>query len=182
MVEIYKLKFTILQQEILRFLFIKAGKSFNAHNLAKNLKVSQTGISKALPLLAKENIITVEKDKESKRFSIKLNRDNINVMLIKRAENLKMLYESGLVGFLEENFPGTTIILFGSFSRGDDTFNSDIDIAIIGTKEKEVNLANFKKILDREIIINFYDSWKNIHKNLKNNVLNGIVLAGGIEL
>ena len=81
-----------------------------------------------------------------------------------------------------QSFAGSTIILFGSYSRGEDTVNSDIDIAIIGRKEKDVNLKRFEKILERKITINFYSSFKSIHTHLKENIFNGIVLAGGVEL
>ena len=83
---------------------------------------------------------------------------------------------------MREGFPGSTIILFGSYSKGDDTTSSDIDIAIIGVKEKENDLAKFNKILERTITINFYSSFKSIHKNLLDNILTGILLSGGVEL
>ena len=130
MVELYKPKFTRLQEEILRFLFVKVGMVFNAHGLAKNLKVSQTAVSKALKGLVKANLLDVEKDKESGRFSIELNKDNPSVFYMKRVYNLYALYESGLVDFLEDKFPGSVIILFGSYAFGEDTVDSDIDIAL----------------------------------------------------
>ncbi|MEM4263635.1 MAG: MarR family transcriptional regulator [Candidatus Woesearchaeota archaeon] len=182
MVNIYKLKLTILQYEILRVLFMKAEITFTARALAKALEVSQPAISKALPALEKEGFITVRKDKESKRLSIRLNKVNKRVMELKRSENLKMLYESGLPDFLEEELPGATIILFGSYSRGDDTSVSDIDIAVIGRKEKEIDLAQFERILGKKITMNFYDSLETVHKSLRENICNGIVLTGGIEL
>ena len=91
------------------------------------------------------------------------------------------IYESMLIDFLEDKFLGLTIILFGSYSRGDDISKSDIDIAIIGQK-KEVDLKKFEKILFKKIILNFYPSFTDIHKNLKENLCNGILLSGGIEL
>ena len=182
MVDIYKVKFTVLQQEILLFLYVNAGKSFNALGLAKSLEVSQTAIAKALPSLEKEGLIKVEKDKVSGRLAIELNRDNRRVLQIKRVENLRTLYESGLVDFLEKELAGATIVLFGSYSRGEDTVDSDIDIAVVGRREKKINLNEFEKQLGRKIIINFYPSFKEIHKNLRENIFNGIVLVGGVEL
>lgn len=182
MVNIYKLKLTILQQEILRLFFIKAGMSLNQRGVARVLDVSQPAVIKALPRLEKENLINVEQDKESKRWSIELNSDNYKALQLKRADNLKQIYESGLADFLEKEFAGAIIILFGSYSRGEDTVKSDIDIAVIGRKEKQVDLVEFDKILERTIIINFYDSFKKIDKNLRENLFNGIILAGGIEL
>ena len=60
--DIYKLKFTRLQNEILRFLCIKSGMSFNLRGLANHLKVSLTAVSKALKLLEKEELASVKKD------------------------------------------------------------------------------------------------------------------------
>ncbi|MDE1848737.1 MAG: HTH domain-containing protein, partial [Nanoarchaeota archaeon] len=53
----YKLKFTILQLEILRFLCANAGKQFNARRLAQHLDVSQTAVAKSLPLLEDEKLV-----------------------------------------------------------------------------------------------------------------------------
>lgn len=182
MVNIYELNLTNLQQKILRLLFVKSGLQLNALMIAKALEVSQPAVSKALPFLERKEFIKLKKDKESGRFSIELNRDNHKIMQLKRADNLKLIYESGLADFLEKEFAGGTIILFGSFSRGDDTSESDIDIAIVGRKSKEINLEKFGKSFERKIILNFYNSFKNIHKHLKENLLNGIVLYGGVEL
>ncbi len=189
MVNIYKPKFSLLQQEILRYLIIKAGMSFNARGLAKALNRTQAGIVKVLPELEKEGIVKIKKDENSGRWSIEFNKENQKAIDFKRAENLKMIYESELVKFLEDSFPGTSIILFGSYSRGEDILAnefkenvSDIDIAIIGTKSKEVELTKFDKILERTIIINFYQSFKEIHKNLKDSILNGILLSGSVDL
>jgi predicted nucleotidyltransferase len=161
---------------------INAGKSFNARNLAVDLEVSQPAISKALPLLEKEKIILIEKDKASGRFSIALNRDSKKNFEMKRAENLGLIYESGLADFLQENFPGATIILFGSYSRGDDNLDSDIDIAIINNKQKQIDLSKFESILFRKIVLQFYKNFKDIHKNLKDSILNGIILSGSVDL
>jgi predicted nucleotidyltransferase len=182
MVNIYELKLTNLQQRILRLLFVNSGRELNALNIAKSLSVSQPAVSKSLPLLIKENYILAEKDKGSGRYSIKLNQENHIAMQLKMVDNLKLIYESGFADFLEKEFAGATIILFGSYSRGEDTIHSDLDIAIIGRKDKLLDLRKFEEILEREININFYESFKDIHKNLKENLFNGIVLYGGIEI
>ena len=182
MVNIYKEDLTILQQEILKLLFIKSGISLNQRGIARILEVTPPAVMKALPNLEKKDLISIKQDKESKRWSIELNRDNHKVLQLKRVDNLKQIYESGLADFLEKEFAGATIILFGSYARGEDTTTSDIDIAIIGRREKEINLTNFDKMLERTLMINFYPSFKEIHKHLRENLFNGIVLAGGIEL
>jgi predicted nucleotidyltransferase len=102
---------------------------------------------------------------------------------LKRANNLERIYLSKLSSFLYDFFPGTTIILFGSYSRGEDSESSDIDISIIGVSEKEINLSKFQKEMERNISLHFYHSFKDIKdENLKNNILNGIVLSGSVKL
>lgn len=185
----YKLKWTRLQSEIFRLLCIKAGQTLNLRSLARSLKVSPTAVSQALSGLEKEKWVTIKRSKTINLLSIELNRDNPKAVQLKQVENLKMIYESGLADFLYNKFPGCTIILFGSYSRGEDVYfgegvdnNSDIDIAIIGIESKEENLNKFEKVLERTISINYYKSWKGIHKHLKDNILNGILLSGGVEL
>ena len=182
MVNTYKLKLTNLQQNILRLLFVKAGTQLNQRQISNNLEVSQPAVMKALPYLEKQDLIKLRKDKETKRWSIELNKDRHRIMQLKRVDNLLQIYESGLADFLEKEFAGATIILFGSYSRGEDLINSDIDIAVIGRKDKQINLTNFDKLLERKININFYDSFSRIHKHLKESLCNGIVLVGGVEL
>jgi DNA-binding MarR family transcriptional regulator len=177
-----KPKFTLLQEKILSFLFENADKSFNQKNIAEKLDVSSTAIAKSLNLLEKEKLIKNYKDSSTRIISLSLNRENPRTIYLKRAENLKNVYESGLFDYLESQFLGGTIILFGSYSFGYDVSSSDIDFAIIGKKEKELDLIKFEKILGKKIIVQFYPSLKDIHKNLRENLLNGIVLQGGIEL
>lgn len=176
-----KLKFTALQNQIFRLLCIKTGQKLNQREIARLLKVTPSGVAKSLLMLERENIITVEKNKIMNLNLISLNRTQ-QILRFKQLENLKQIYELKLIDFLEETFPGTTIILFGSFARGEDITKSDIDIAIIGSETKNINLEFFEKRLERQININNYTSFKDINKELKENLFNGIVLTGGIEL
>ncbi len=180
--ETYKLKWTRLQNEIFRFLCVNAGKSINKREISRNLNVSPTAVAKALEKLKKEKIVKVEKHGTINLSAVELNVDRDFVIKLKRTENLRMIYESKITNFLENSFPGTTIVLFGSYSKGYDLFNSDIDIAIIGCKKKDINFVNYEKFFNKKISLNFYDSFNEIKKELKENIFNGIVLVGGIEL
>ena len=182
MVNIYKIGLTNLQQEILRLLFVKAGMSLNQRGISRILEVSQPAVMKSLPRMERENLIKVHQDKESKRWSIELNRDNHKAIQLKRVDNLRQIYESDFVDFLEKEFAGATIILFGSYSRGEDTIYSDIDIAVIGRKKKDAKLTEFYKKLERNPSINFYSSFKKINKNLRDSILNGILLSGSVDI
>lgn len=177
-----KLELTDLQRKIIRLFFIKAGSSLTENSVAKHLGVARQSVSKALPFLKEKQVLIIEKDEESKRLSIMLNRDDHKVIWMKRCDNVLQIYESGLVQFFHDHFPEATIILFGSYSYGEDTLKSDIDIAIIGSLQKDVDLSKYEQLLERQININYYKSFKLIHANLLNNILNGITIKGVIAL
>ena len=177
---IYKLKWTALQAEIFSLLCLKAGEKLSQREIAILLKVSPTAVANAIKKLKESDLIQLEKTKTINFISF--NRDGPKAIELKRVENLKNIYTSGLSDYLEVELAGATIILFGSYARGEDTNTSDIDIAPIGRKDKILHLEEYEKILNRKINVNFYNSWKDIHKHLKNNILNGIVLHGSVEL
>ena len=178
--DIYKFKFTKLEQEIFSLLCLKCGEKLSQREIASMLKVSPTAVGNSIKKLKESNLIKIEKTKTINFISF--NRDDRRVIELKRIENLKNIYLCGLSDYLEEEFAGGTVILFGSYSRGEDIVNSDVDIAVIGRKDKLLKLEKYEKILNRKININFYNSWKKIHKYLKNNILNGVILHGSVEL
>lgn len=178
----YKLKFTRLQSGIFRLMCIKAGRALNQREISKILGVSPTGVSKALKLLEREGLARIERSQRINLSSVQLNRDSPKSVAFKRAENLKMIAEAGLEEFLEGHFPGCAIVLFGSYSLGEDTADSDIDIAVIGSKGKDIDVARFEKMLERSITVHYFRDFSSMGKNLKNNILNGILLQGSIKL
>jgi len=180
MVNTTELSFTSLQRQILHLLFTKAGTAMNHHQIAQALGVTSPAVRKALPALEKAHLITLQQE-ESKRWAVRMDRGR-DALQRKRIDNLRTIHETGLADALEQAFAGATIILFGSYSRGEDTLTSDIDIAVVGRKEKSIDLNRFERLMERKIILQFYPSFSVIHKHLKENLCNGIVLAGGIEL
>jgi predicted nucleotidyltransferase len=177
----FDIQFTPLQQQIFALLCKRAGTAMNQSEIAKELHVTPTGVAKALPALEKAKLLVLEKSKTMNLSAVSLSRDQ-RTLRFKQLENLRQLYASGATDLLEEQFPGTTIILFGSFFRGEDTVKSDIDIAVIGAKEKQMDLVRFERMLERQIIVQFYPSLRNVHKELRENLCDGLVLAGSVTL
>jgi len=174
----YKLNWTVLEHGLFSLLCLRTGEKLSQREIAQILKVSPTAIANSIKGL--KELIILEKTKTINFIS--LNRDNSLVIELKRTENLKNIYLSGLSPYLEQELRGSTIILFGSYSRGEDALNSDIDIAVIERKDKLLHLEQYEKMLNRKINIQFYNSWKEIQPHLKNNILNGIILYGSVEL
>lgn len=175
-------KFTKTEEEILNFLFVHPTTSFRGRALAGRLKRPASGVIKSARNLEKRKIITISKDFT---LSIKLNRENKEIFILKKINNLKSLYESGLVSHLSDKFPGSAIIVFGSYSYGEDTEGSDIDIAILGYPDRHIEhkeIIPYDKWLQRTVQLHLFENIKEIHKNLRENIINGIVLDGVIKL
>jgi len=163
-------------------LCVKLGEKLNQREIAKILGVSATAVAKALVLLVEDKVVVMEKFGKMNLIEVELNRDSDRVIEMKMVENLKMIYESEMVGFLEDAFPGAAVILFGSYARGEDDVRSDVDIAVVGCKEKMLDLEKFDEFFEREVRVNFYDSFGGIDKYLRSNLFNGVVLAGSVEV
>ena len=174
-------KLTKVEQGIFREAALNTGKPINLSRIADKLSVSVPAVAKAVSSLELKKLIQKTKVEFSAQVLVSLNVQNKYVIAKKRVFNLAQLYDSGFVDVLEEKFPGTTIVLFGSYSRGEDTIHSDIDIAIIGCKDKETHFETFEKLFERKLSFHFFEKM-NMHKYLKENICNGIVLAGGISL
>lgn len=171
------MKNTDTKEKVLELLFSYPLRSFHLRELSRLLNISPPAISVSLKKLEKEKLILINKTKFL--YGIKANIDNQSFKNMKRIHNLNRIYNSELFDYLKEKFPFNTLILFGSYSKGDDTEKSDIDIAI-DNKEKKLDLENYEKKLNRKINIEFVDFSK-VSKELNNSIINGIVLAGYIE-
>ncbi len=137
-------------------------------------------VKKALPYLIEKDFVILTKSEN--RTSIHINEENDFIMGLKQYWNITKVYTSGLGDFLKNSYPGATIILFGSYSRGDDIYTSDIDIGVIGVKRKNIDFAVYKAEFGKTINISFFDNFREIHKNMKENLCNGIVLSGAVSL
>jgi len=111
------------------------------------------------------------------------NRVNNNFILEKRLFNIKQIYKSGLADYLKSELINPVIILFGSYAKGEDIEDSDIDLYIETHSKEFIDLKKFERILNRKVQTFRNKNIKEIkNKHLTNNILNGIVLNGFIEV
>jgi len=110
-------------------------------------------------------------------------RTSSSFLLEKGLYNLRSLYSSGLVEFLTQELSNPTIVLFGSYVRGEDVEKSDIDIYIESAKKELPSLNKFEKKLQRGIqLFKYKDISRVENKELANNIINGITLNGFLEV
>ena len=151
---------------------------FHARELARKTDLSIFSVLEAIKKLSKEGLISVHKKGNMKIVKASNSADFIRK---KRIRNLEKIYDSGLVDQLNEAYDKPeSIILFGSYSRGDDIESSDIDIAVITKDHKSHALEKFEKLLSRKISLREIDL-KKISKEFHNNLINGIVLEGAVS-
>ena len=174
------------RRRIMKVLFEFPEKEFSLSDLAREAGVAKANISRILDELFSFDLIDIEK--LSKIWRIKANVMNWYFIKSKIIYNLNFVYQSGLVEFLNQHFKNPkAIILFGSFRKGEDISNSDIDIAIesddfrnyeiIGLRE----LSEFEKVIGRKIQLHLFNK-ENIDLHVFNNLANGIVLMGFLEV
>lgn len=184
--EYLKLYEETAKNKIMAILFKYPEKEFSLSDLAKEAGVAKANIGNILNEFQDTGLITIEK--LSKIWRIKSNQTNLLFIGNKIIYNLGFFYRSGLIEFLVEYFKNPkAIILFGSFRKGEDLSNSDIDIAIESNEIKNYKTTwlkeaiEFEKIIGRRIQIHIFNRNK-IDENLFNNIANGILLWGFLEV
>jgi predicted nucleotidyltransferase len=175
-------KWTALQSALFRALCRTAGTKINQRALAAKVGVTPAAISRALPALGRDGLVVIKNYGAMNLKEIEINRENHHAIRLKVVENLRALYLSGFVDCVAETYAGCGIVLFGSFARGEDIVSSDIDIAVIGAREKRVDFTHFEKRLDRPLRIMCISSLGKLSKEFKESIINGIPLEGTISL
>jgi len=174
------------QQRVLSILFQFPEKEFSLSDLAKEAGVAKPHIGRLLQELEQLQMITVER--LTKIWRIKANQQSWDFIKSKILYNLNFVYQSGLVEFLKDYFGNPkAIILFGSFRLGEDISTSDIDIAVEVDDTEEYKtlglreLSEFEKLVHRRIQLHLFNR-KHVDTHVFNNIANGIVLAGFLEV
>jgi predicted nucleotidyltransferase len=148
---------------------------------ARLLRISPPAASKTLKSYAKQGMLKSRKERRALLFKANTESRMFKDLMI--LYNKIKLESSGLPDELEKKFNYPTIILFGSFAKAEDIPESDIDLCIISMEKKQINLEKFEKELKHKIQIFNFTSFSEIkNKELLNNILNGIILRGEINL
>lgn len=161
--------------------FIEPSKKHYVADISRTTKIAHTSIKKNIQKLQKENLIKEIKEiRGSRTFPHFLANINNKFIEQKMIYNISSLLKSNLITFLEEKLMPKSIVIFGSYRRGEDREGSDIDI-FVETKNEQIDLKKFEKRLKRKIQLHFKENFNDYSKELKNNIINGVVLFGFLE-
>lgn len=150
--------------------------------ICRKTNLAHTSVKNHIKTLKHMGLLSERPEKKGSRIyptykaqqDARIFRDN------KRIHNLSELLNSGLIKFLKDRLTPKSMVLFGSYQRGEDTEDSDIDI-FIEAEKSEINILKFEKALKRKIQLHFKENFKNYPADLKNNIINGTTLEGYLE-
>lgn len=161
-------------------------REFHVREIARLIKKSPTTVSAHLKNYEKKNVL-----KSSRKLNHLLFKANTESRLFKQFKlnyNLEILHSSGLIERLEEEFNHPEAIgIFGSFAKADNIEQSDVDVFIISPLKKEINLKKHEKKIRYKVQLFVFsrqdiEKMKKSNKELLNNITNGIILSGHLEV
>jgi len=153
--------------------------SFRLREIARLVKLSPPSVMNYLKDFEREGLIKKQIKRKIPFYTAI--RDNPNFILYKKLSILFELNDIGLIDYLWDKLSPESIVLYGSFVKGESIEDSDIDLFILG-KERKVDITKFEDKLDKKIHLFFKESLKEIPNELKNNILNGVILKGYLQV
>ncbi len=154
-------------------------KDFQLREISRVIKLHHKSVLIYINQLLKLGLIKTNTKTLYKSYNA--NTENQMFQVYKKIINQMKIYESGLIDYLYEKLMPNVIILFGGYAKGTDIKTSDIDL-FIEAKEEKINIIKFEEKLGRKIHLVFEKDVNNLSKELKNNIINGVILSGNLRL
>ncbi|MBI2111927.1 nucleotidyltransferase domain-containing protein [Candidatus Woesearchaeota archaeon] len=167
--------------KVLQEFFTNPTSELQLREISRNIKLGLPSVKNYLKKFEKESFIVIKKNRVQGYPLYLANRDNPQFLFYKKVNLIDQITNSGLLQELYDLFLPNVIVLFGSASKGEDVEGSDIDI-FVGAKEKTINLSKYEKTFKRKVNLFFAPDFHKLSPELKNNLLNGIILKGYIKV
>ena len=164
---------------ILQEFFYFPRKSFQIREISRNTKIAQPSVINHLKDLVKEGLILKKEGGIYPAYTA--NRENEFFKTYKKNDLILKMKKIKLINYIYDSCLPNAIILFGSASKGEDIEESDIDL-FIQSPEKKLDLEKYDKILKRKISLFFKEDFSKLSNELKNNILNGIIIKGYLKV
>jgi predicted nucleotidyltransferase len=162
----------------MKIFFDSPDHKFYIREIARMTKLSAPGVIKIIKKLKKEGLLLSKKGMVVENVYASMNKKFI---IIKQCYNIFHLHDCGIVDFLKTAYEPEAIVSFGSYSRGEDTSQSSIGIAILTKKNRSVDCAKFEKRLRRKIDIHLLQP-KRIKNEFLNMLADGVVIYGHLKV
>lgn len=121
---------------------------------ARLLNMSPMTLKRSLDFLLKNKLIMKEKPKNQILYFA--NMENPAFRYHKITKNLSLLMEKGVVEFIKKKIPvSAAIVLYGSYAKGEDTKDSDVDIIVISSDKMDI-AGNVSKLVGKDVNISLF--------------------------
>lgn len=165
--------------KLMKIFLFNPTESFRLRELSRLSGISPPSVMVYLKEFESEGLIRSYKKRDVPFYKAEI--DNEKFREYRKLSVLFELNESGLINFLWDKISPKAIILYGSFAKGEATEDSDLDLFVIG-KQKEINLNKYEEKVGVKIHLMFEEDFKNISKELKNNLINGVIIKGYLKV
>lgn len=177
----YQMRRKDIKQIIKEYFFVNPSAKHRVREIERILRVPLPSVIRYCRELEKEGVLSTIKTGDVILYAS--DWDSERYHLEKKLYNLRVIYLSGIIEYLKQELSNPPIILFGSFAKGEDTEESDIDLYVETHSKRDINLEKFEKLLRRKIQLFRNKSLNEIsNHHLANNIINGITLNNYIEV
>ena len=165
--------------------FKHPNRSYHLRELAALLRLNPVTVKRKLAGPVRAGLLKVSRER---RFLLyHANTDSPSFRRLKIEWNINRIHDSGLVDHINDRLNLPVVILFGSWARGENQERSDLDLFVLTESKAEVELSKFEKTLEAPIQLFRYnrrdfETLTRKNKELANNIINGRVLAGFLEV
>lgn len=168
-----------IKSRILEYFLKNPTQRLRVREIERKVKVPLPSAIKYAKEMENEGILKTVDVSRMKLYTA--DRSSKNFLFEKKLYNLRSIHDSGIVEHIVKQCSNPTIMLFGSYFRGEDIESSDIDLYI--ESQKKISLEQYERKLDRKIQPFFYGNIQKVeNKDLANNIINGIILNGFLEV
>lgn len=157
--------------KVAEIFFSEPTKIHFAKEISRKISLAPTSVKIHIQTLIKEGLVGEAKSEPFDGYIAK--RENSEFIFEKKIANLILIKNSGLIEELKEKYP-KSIILFGSYNKGEDIETSDVDL-FIDSKSFKFNSEKFEKYLKRKIHLIFKEE---VSKSLLESINQGTLLFG----
>ena len=159
-------------EKILELFYENPSVEFTIREISRLAKVPRATVHKYLVVFKKLGLVSKNNVAGS---SLLFKTKKINFFV-------ERIVACGLIEELMNKLNPSCILLFGSIRKGDSVKESDIDLFVESSIKKTVDVKKFERKLKHKIQIFVEPDIRVLHKNLLNNVVNGIKLFGGFKI
>jgi len=169
-----------IKNTIKGYFFIHPTAKLRVREIERTLKLPLPSVIRYCKELEQENILSINKTGNVSFYTASRSE---KYLLEKKLFNIQQIYESELINYLKIELSNPAIVLFGSYAKGEDTEESDIDLYIETSSKKKISLEKFEKLLKRKLQMFLHKNLKEIkNPHLANNIINGITLNNYVEV